>query len=264
MKILFFGDVVGKIGRQAIVKILPELKKKYQPDVILANAENLAHGKGITAKTLFEMKAAGIDAFTSGNHVWKKADVTEASVESDVLLATPLNDPRTDQLHGLVKVPVNSQNLLIVNLLGRVFMNELDLACPFTTIDQVLLGRPDTAGPVLVDIHAEATSEKMALGWYMDGRVGAVLGTHTHIPTADYKILPKGTAYVTDVGMVGPVNSVLGVTKELVIEKFLTDGPIVFKIPETGEVEINAIYLELDDQTNLATGLEKVRQYVTI
>jgi metallophosphoesterase (TIGR00282 family) len=265
MKILFFGDIVGKIGREAIKKILPVLKKKYRPDVILANVENLAHGKGITAKTLKEMELVGINCFTSGNHVWKKEDVIKVIKESGACLITPTNDPRTPQGNGYKLLEVGETQLFVVNLLGRVFIEEKDLRCPFKAIDKILAEQNlSVINGILVDIHAEATSEKIALGWYLDGRVSAVLGTHTHIPTSDYKILPQGTAYVTDIGMVGSVDSVLGVKKELIIEKFLTDSPIIFEIPEEGEVEVNAIYLEINDKTKLTEKIEKINKIVAI
>ncbi len=265
MKILFFGDIVGKIGREALAKALPALKEKYQPDVTIANVENLAHGKGVTAKTLKEMKELGLTCLTSGNHVWKKADVAAAALASEVCLLTPANDPRTLPTQGHVKLAVGSNNLIVVNLLGRVFIDESgSLRDPFKEIDQILASYDDQKCPVILDFHAEATSEKVALGWYLDGRVSAVLGTHTHVPTADYKILPQGTAYVTDVGMVGPIDSVLGVKKELIIEKFLTDGPIVFDLPETGEVEVNAVYLEINETTGLAEKVEKICQTIVI
>jgi len=265
MKILFFGDIVGKIGRKAMAKALPELKEKYQPDVVIANVENLAHGKGVTAKTLTEVKEAGVDLLTSGNHVWKKEDVAKAICESGTCLVTPTNDPRTPKGQGYKVLKIGELKLFVVNLLGRVFINEEDLRCPFKEIDQIL-GEQNTKdfNAIIVDLHAEATSEKIAMGWYLDGKISAVLGTHTHVPTADYKILPQGTGYVTDVGMVGPVESVLGVKKDIIIEKFLTDSAIVFKIPEAGEVEINAIYLEIDDKTKFATKIEKVYTIITI
>ena len=264
MKILFIGDIVGKIGRQAIALALPDLRKKYQPDVVVANVENLAHGKGITSKTLMEMQEAGIEIMTSGNHVWKKQDVTEAMNECHVNLITPANDPRTLDNHDMINIKIGSNNLSVINLLGRVFMEEEGLRCPFQEIDKILEDKIDNQDIILVDIHAEATSEKKALGWYLDGKVSAVLGTHTHIPTADAQILPQGTAYITDVGMVGPVDSVLGVKKELIIEKFFTDGPIVFKIPEEGMVEINAVLLEIDDQTKKAKSIERISQIIEI
>jgi 2',3'-cyclic-nucleotide 2'-phosphodiesterase len=265
MKIIFFGDIVGKIGRQSLALIMPQIKEEYQPDVILANVENLAHGKGITAKTLAEIRALGIDCFTSGNHIWKKENVLDAADASKSVLITPANDPRTPEGQGYYLFKVGSKSLLVVNLLGRVFIDEQNLSCPFKTMEKILDSPlAKKASVVFLDFHAEATSEKIALGWYLDGRVGAVLGTHTHVPTSDFKILPKGTAYVTDVGMVGPVDSVLGVEKEIIIEKFLTDSPIVFDIPENGEVEVNAVYLELDDQTGLAKKIEKIIKKVIV
>lgn len=269
IKILFFGDVVGKIGRRALRQVLPDLKAKYRPDVVLVNVENLAHGKGVTAKTLKEMAELKIDCFTSGNHVWKKEEVAVAAKESGALLLTPANDPRTPKSQSFAALTVGSKKLFVINLLGRVFMDKQDsdsaqeLRCPFKEADKILK-EINGQGPILIDFHAEATSEKVALGWYLDGRAAAVLGTHTHIPTADLKILPQGTAQVTDVGMVGPVDSVLGVKKELIIKKFLTDGPIVFNIPETGEVEINGVYLEIDEKTNLTTKVEKIYQKTVV
>lgn len=265
MKILFFGDIVGKIGRSAIKEVLPQLKKKYQSDIVLANVENLAHGKGITTKTLTEMKEAGIDCFTSGNHVWKKEEARKAAEESGTCLITPTNDPRTLKGDGYKLLKIGEHKLFVINLIGKVFIKEEGLSCPFKEIDRIL-GEQNLseAGGILVDFHAEATSEKVAMGWYLDSRVSAVLGTHTHIPTSDYKILPQGSGYVTDIGMVGPVDSVLGVKKELIIEKFLTDSPIIFKIPEEGEVEINAIYLEIDEKTHLTTKIEKIYHKVLI
>ena len=268
MKVLFFGDVVGKIGRRALAQILPALKDKYQPDAVVVNVENLAHGKGVTAKTLQEMAALKIDCFTSGNHVWKKEEVAVAAKESNALLLTPANDPRTPKSQGFAALTVGSKKLFVINLLGRVFMDQQDadpaneLRCPFKEADKIL--EEVNGGAVLIDFHAEATSEKIALGWYLDGRAAAVLGTHTHVPTADLKILPQGTAHVSDVGMIGPVDSVLGVKKELIIEKFLTDGPIVFNIPESGEVEVNGVYLEIDEKTNLAVRAEKIHEITVV
>ncbi len=264
MKILFFGDIVGKIGRQAIKQILPELRAKYRPDVLIANVENLAHGKGVTAKTLTEIKDLGFNCLTSGNHVWKKEEVASAISQSGAPLITPANDPRTEARQKFCRLQVGSSSLVVLNLLGRVFIDEPNLSCPFKEADRILREEVLSGETVIVDFHAEATSEKIALGWYLDGRVGALLGTHTHIPTADLKILPKGTAYLTDVGMVGPIDSVLGVKKELIIEKFLTEGPIVFNLPEQGQVEVNAVYLEINDQSQRAVVIEKIQQLVLV
>ena len=265
MKVIFFGDIVGKIGRQAIAKILPEIRQEYQPDIIIANVENLAHGKGITSKTLKEMKDLGIDCFTSGNHIWKKEEAIEAAKNTQSILVTPANDPRTKTGEGYQLIKLGTNKLFVINLLGRVFIDESDLRCPFKEMDKILkLPEIKEADGIFLDLHAEATSEKIAMGWYLDGRVAAVVGTHTHVPTSDSKILPQGTAYVTDVGMVGPIDSVLGVKKEIIIEKFLTDSPIVFDIPETGEVEINAVYLEINQQNKLAQKIEKIYKTIAV
>ncbi|MBU1037263.1 TIGR00282 family metallophosphoesterase [Patescibacteria group bacterium] len=265
MKILFFGDVVGKISRLALARILPQLKKEYPADIVLANVENLAHGKGVTAKTLKELKDIGINGFTSGNHVWKKEKALEAAEQSNTILITPANDPRTPKGSGYKMVEIGSNKLFVINLLGRVFIKEEDLNCPFKEVERILASDlSQKASAILVDIHAEATSEKMAMGWFLDGRVSAIIGTHTHIPTADYRLLPQGSAYVTDVGMVGPVDSVLGVNKETIIKKFLTEAPIIFDIPQQGEVEVNAVYLEVDEKSKLATKIEKINKRVII
>ena len=255
---------MGKLGRKALAQVLPSLREKYQPDVVLANVENLAHGKGVTASTLAEIKNLGIDGFTSGNHVWKKEDVSEAARSTAAALITPFNDPRTVPEQKFLRLSVAGYELVVVNLLGRTFMNQPEVSCPFKAMDDFLSEHHDFKGPVILDFHAEATSEKVALGWYLDGRVSAVLGTHTHVPTADFKILPHGTAYVTDLGMVGSADSVLGVKKELIIEKFLTDGPIVFKYNEEGDAEINAVYLEIDEVTNKAVKIDKINQRVGV
>lgn len=265
IKILFFGDIVGKIGRQAIAKTLPYLKNKYQPDLVMANVENLAHGKGITEKTLTEINESGIDFFTSGNHIWKREDIKHILNDQKFSLITPLNDPRTQAGQGEKIIEVNHCKLLMVNLLGRVFMKEENLLCPFKTIDQVLEKyKNEEINGVIIDFHAEATSEKQAMGWYLDSRVSAILGTHTHIATIDAKILPQGTAYVTDVGMVGPTDSVLGIDKDKVIKKFLTDDKIIFEIPEEGVVGIDAIYLEINPENKKCVKIERVYKEVTV
>lgn len=265
IKILFFGDIVGKIGRRALAKSLPYLKDKYQPDIITANVENLAHGKGITEKTLTEISESGIDFFTSGNHIWKRDEIKEILDGEKFPLITPLNDPRTNPGQGEKIIEVSQKRLLMVNLLGRVFMKEENLVCPFTAMDELLAKykNEDLAG-IIVDFHAEATSEKKALGWYLDGRVSALIGTHTHVATVDAQLLPQGTGYITDVGMVGPIDSVLGINKEKVIKKFLTDDKIIFEIPEEGRVGIDAIYLEINPKNRKTIKIKKVYEEVTV
>jgi 2',3'-cyclic-nucleotide 2'-phosphodiesterase len=265
IKILFFGDIVGKIGRRALAKSLPYLKDKYQPDLVIANVENLAHGKGITEKTLIEISDIGVEFFTSGNHIWKREDAQEILSKNKFPLITPLNDPRTINGQGERIVEVAQGKILVVNLLGQVFMKEENLISPFKAMDELLkkYEKEDLLAS-LVDFHAEATSEKRALGFYLDGRVSAVLGTHTHVATADAQILPQGTGYLTDVGMVGPKQSVLGRCTDKIIEKFLTDGKIPFEIPEEGAVVIDAVYLEINPENKKTVKIERFSEEVTV
>ncbi|MFA6255420.1 MAG: TIGR00282 family metallophosphoesterase [Patescibacteria group bacterium] len=264
MKILFFGDVIGKIGRKAIREALPEMKKEYEPDLVIANVENLAHGTGVTSKTLQELIEAGADVFTSGNHIFKKPEALDLLQAKDSVLLRPANYLPTMPGAGYKIVTVGSRSLLVVNLLGRVFMKE-EFDCPFLEIDKILteVGQKDLAG-IIVDFHGEATSEKNALGWYLDGRVSAVLGTHTHVPTADERILPQGTAYITDVGMVGATDSVIGDKKEPIIESFLTGKSHVIEIPEEGEVDVDAVLLEIDPKTRKATKFRRVDRKIKV
>jgi len=263
MIILFFGDLVGRLGRVGLAKVLPELKNEIKPDLIVANIDNLAHGKGLTAKTMREMVALGIDCFTSGNHTWKKEEPLIAARDSAANLVLPANDLRvkTSERYKILTTS-EGEKVALVNLLGRVNMGDQTVTCPFKEADKLLEEIQDV--PVIVDFHAETTSEKVALGWYLAGRAAAVLGTHTHIQTADERILPGGTAYITDVGMVGPGDSVLGVNKDTIIKKFLTDGPIIFDLPESGPVEINGVVIDLDATTGKATAIARIRRNVII
>jgi len=264
MRILFFGDIIGKIGRQAIKKTLPKLKKEYQPDIIIANAENLAHGIGVTKKILDEMVEAGIDFFTSGNHVFKKPEAEELLTAKDSVLLRPANYLSPMPGEGFKVIEVGSKSILVINLLGRVFMKE-DFACPFKKIDEILaqVDQKNLAG-IIIDFHAEATSEKVAFGHYVDGRVTAVLGTHTHVPTADLKILPQGTAYISDVGMVGASDSVIGDKKEPIIDSFLTETNPKIEIPEEGEVEVDAVFLEISPKTKKVKNFERLDRKIKV
>jgi len=264
MKILFFGDVVGKPGRKALAAMLPQLKQDLPPDCVLANAENLAHGLGITEKTLNECREAGVDFFTSGNHVWEKADVNNLFADPATPLIRPENYPSEKPGAGHKLVSIGKESLLVVNLNGQVFIEE-KFTSPFTAIDSVLkLYHDNPPGGIIVDFHAEATSEKVALGWYVDGRVSAVLGTHTHIPTADEKILPHGTAYISDVGMVGLKESVIGVDKEIVINNFLGTKTSAHDIPEHGPCILNAVFIEIDPVSRQAKSLNRIYREVTV
>lgn len=247
MKILFFGDVMGSIGRKALQKKLPTLKKKYQADFIIINAENLAHGKGVTTKILKQMQETGVNFFTSGNHIYSKGNTKEIFNSEKSNLIAPANDPRTPKEFGYKLIKFGKNSLIVLNLLGKTFIDEQNIECPFKTLDKLLREtKKYQADYIILDFHAEASSEKVAMGHYADGRVSAVVGTHTHIQTNDARTLPKGTLYITDIGMVGAQESVIGIEKEIIIDKFLNDSKIIFDIPLKGEVRINAILLELN------------------
>jgi 2',3'-cyclic-nucleotide 2'-phosphodiesterase len=257
LKILFFGDVIGKIGRKALIKALPEIKKKFKPDLTVANAENLAHGIGVTPKTLKEVMDAGVDFFTSGNHVFQKPEVVKIFEWEFSPLIRPANYLSPKPGEGEKVLIVGEFSVLMINLMGRVFIEE-EFSCPFKRADDIL-NSYDTSSfsAVIVDFHAEATSEKSALAHFLDGRVSAVIGTHTHVPTADEKILEKGTAFISDVGMVGLKDSVIGDKKEPIIQSFVNGDPIKIEIPETGEVSINAVFLRINPETRKAESIKR-------
>lgn len=259
--IIFFGDVVGSLGRQALNKMATVWKTKYQADVLIANIENLAHGKGVTDKTLKEVQNTGIQIFTGGNHIWSKSDLHELADTTDFKIAAPANDSRTPQKYLYQTIDLVGQKLTVINLVGRTFIEDETLSNPFLAIDK-LLEKIAKDSLVVVDMHAEATSEKMAMGFYLDGRVSAILGTHTHVPTADAQILAKGTGYITDIGMVGPYPSVLGIKQDIIIQKFLTDDKIRHELPDSGQIEVNAVLLEIDNRTKKTTRLELLREII--
>jgi 2',3'-cyclic-nucleotide 2'-phosphodiesterase len=264
IKILFLGDIFAKIGREAVMKLMPELKKEYEPDLVIANAENLSHAKGVTEKTIKEMQDAGIDYFTSGNHVWDKNDVYQIMNKKDCPLIRPANYPEGTAGKGEVIVNIGSKSILLLNLMGRVFIRE-DFEDPFSWADKILAKfKSQNLAAIIVDFHAEATSEKRALGFYLDGRVSAVLGTHTHVQTADEQILPQGTAYITDVGMVGARDSVIGLDKKIIIKNYLTQINEPGEIPETGWAVLNGVYLEIDPKTQKASKIQRVWKEVAI
>ncbi len=264
IKILFFGDIVGKPGRKALAAALLGMKKELQPDLVIANAENIAHGVGITSKTLEECRLAGVDFFTSGNHAFKKPDVLNVFANPEAALIRPANFIDQDSGVGFRTITIGKMSLLMVNLNGQVFIEE-KFSSPFSAIDKILAQYQDAqlAG-IFVDLHAEATSEKVAFGWYVDGRVSAVVGTHTHVPTADEAILPKGTAYITDVGMVGLKESVIGVDKEIILNNFTNTETTAHDIPEHGSCVLNAVMVTIDPSTRHATNIKRIRKEVTI
>ncbi|MGI8827545.1 MAG: TIGR00282 family metallophosphoesterase [Chloroflexota bacterium] len=257
MRILFIGDIVGKPGRKAVRRLLPRLRETYQPDVVLANGENMAGGAGITRDTAREMFDLGIALLTTGNHVWDQREALEYLAE-DVPIVRPINYPPGAPGLGVREVAVGAVNLVVVNVQGRVFMRPLD--DPFRAMDTALTELKGKSH-VLVDLHAEATGEKQALGFYLDGRVSAIVGTHTHVPTADARVLPKGTAYITDVGMVGPRESVIGVEPAAVIQRHLTQMYHRFEVG-SGPVLFCAVLIDLNDETGRALGIHPIQEIV--
>ncbi len=254
MKIMLTGDVVGRPGRRAFQKYTPKLRQERQIDVVVVNGENSAGGKGITRKSLDELYHGGADIVTSGNHVWDKKDVLEF-IDREPFLVRPANYPEGAPGKGSCIYPFRSKNIGVMNLSGRTFMPVLD--CPFQKAEELLRELTPVCDVLILDFHAEATSEKMAMGWYLDGRVNCIVGTHTHIQTADERILPGGTAYITDLGMVGSWNSVLGVCTDIVIDKFTKALPVRFDLANGPNV-YSAVILEIDDMSNKTTAIERV------
>lgn len=262
LKILFFGDVVGRAGRTGLVQKLPDYKAQYKPDIVVANVENLAHGYGITEKTLNELKDAGCDFFTSGNHIWKKKEGFQLLAEEDTHVLRPQNYPRKNPGVGYKVVPAGEYKILIINLMGRVFMKE-NLDCPFLLLDEILeKTATENMNAIFIDFHAEVTSEKKAFAAYADGRVSAVVGTHTHVPTADACISDVGTASITDVGMCGPKNSVIGHKTAQIIERFITQIPTNHEVEEEGPTLINGVFLTVQPETRRALSIEPIHDEV--
>lgn len=252
IKILFIGDIVGKPGRKAVADFLKTERENF--DFIFANGENLAGGSGITFEKYEEMLNLGIDYFTSGNHIWAKAEIIPYLKEKSVKILRPAN--YGDDAPGLsvVEIEKNGVKIVLANLLGRVFINQL-VEDPFETADNIMADYKNST--VIFDFHAEATSEKIALAHYLDGRALAVFGSHTHVQTADESILPKGTAFISDMGMCGPENSVLGVEKDIIIKQFLTGLPQSYKVA-SGEAIFNAVALEVDLKKKVVLNIERV------
>ncbi|MGE5392793.1 MAG: YmdB family metallophosphoesterase [Candidatus Saccharibacteria bacterium] len=270
LKIVFFGDVCGEPGRKVIKKYLPEIAAAEKPDLVLGNIENLAHGKGVTVKTVEEMMRAGIQAFTSGNHVFSKKDLSNAVFDKyPDRIVRPANFPAGYQGKSAIVVPTGKGDVLVGNFMGAVFMEKQfhdPFQSPFAEIDDWLKKyEPKKYSASLIDLHAEATSEKVAFGYYLDGKISALLGTHTHIPTADAKVLPGGTGYITDVGMCGAAGSVLGVKKELSLERFTSGGWVPFDIPEeVSKGELSYVIINVDETTGQTADIRGVHRIVEI
>jgi 2',3'-cyclic-nucleotide 2'-phosphodiesterase len=253
MKLLFIGDVVGGVGRRALAGLLPELRDRHEPDFVVVNGENSAGGLGITPPIADEWLRDGVDAITLGNHTWKHREVYEY-LDRESRIVRPANYPKGNPGHGHTVVEANGYRLGVVNLSGTAFMDAV--RSPFAEADAILADLRDRCSHVLVDFHAEATSEKVAMGWHLDGRVTACLGTHTHVPTADARVLPGGTAYITDVGMTGPRGGVIGVKREQAVRRFLTLMPVRFETSDD-DPWINAVLIEADDEGR-ATAIEQL------
>jgi len=255
LKLLFVGDVIGKPGRRVLRALLPRLVDRHQADYVVVNVENSAGGFGVTPEVLGEIEDLPIDCFTSGNHIWDKKEGVDL-LDRDPRLLRPANYPEGNPGHGLyVGETPSGIKVATINLEGRVFMSNLD--SPFLVADRLLAGLDPGIKVILIDFHAEATSEKQALGFYLDGRVSAVLGTHTHVPTADERVLPGGTALQTDVGMTGPYESVIGMRTDKVMKRFLLQTSTHFEVAKR-DVRLAAAVVDVDETTGRARGIERL------
>jgi metallophosphoesterase (TIGR00282 family) len=255
MNVLMVGDIFGDSGRAALAKLLPRLRQQHAIDVAVVNIENAAGGFGVTpqiARTVLE--GGGVDVLTSGNHIWDKKEIIPY-IGKENLLLRPANFPAGTPGVGHITIKAGPHRVGVLNLMGRIFMNPID--CPFRKADELVAELRRETPIVLVDMHSEATSEVMALGWYLDGRVSAVVGTHRHVQTADERVLPGGTAYITDLGMTGPVDSVIGVDKDIIIQRFLTQMPIRFE-PAKGPAALRGVVIAVDPDTGRATSIQRL------
>jgi metallophosphoesterase (TIGR00282 family) len=256
LNVLLIGDIVGKLGRRTVSSVVPPLREERSIDVVIANGENTAGGRGLTPGTAEELFRAGIDIITSGNHIWENRDVYQILDDESVPLIRPLNYPDGTPGRGIIK----RDGLGVINAMGRTFMG-VSIDDPFRALDAALEEVRDCRVTIL-DFHAEATSEKIAMAYYLDGRIGAVVGTHTHVPTSDTRILPNGTGYVTDLGMCGALHSVLGMETERVIERFLTQMPNRFDPVDSGPAVFNSVLISFDEDSGRATAIERIDSVV--
>ncbi|MDI6785943.1 MAG: TIGR00282 family metallophosphoesterase [bacterium] len=259
MKVLFIGDIVGKAGRHIISIYLPRLKEEHNFDFIIANAENSAGGFGLTPKIANQLFSLGIDLLTTGNHVFSKKEIFQI-LDEDINILRPINYPIGVPGKGSLVLNSNGLALGVINTSGRVFLSNLD--CPFRVTKNAADALKKYTKNIIVDMHSEATSEKVAIGYYLDGKVSAIIGTHTHIQTADEKILPEGTAYITDVGMTGPSDSVIGVKKDIAIKRFLTQMNIRLEVAKGSGYFCGAI-ITIDHEKGIATHIERLQVYIS-
>lgn len=254
---------MGKPGRKVLTEVLPQWREEYEPDAVIVNVENLAHGKGVTLNTMAEIDQLGIDAYTGGNHIFQKKDLTVEVFEKYPNLIRPANFVGNFPGHGYYRFAKNGQQYLVLNLNARVFMEkqfEGEISNPFFALDKLLVDQSQKGDIIIVDFHSEATSEKVAFGWYADGRATAVLGTHTHVPTADARVLAKGTAYQSDVGMTGPFNSVIGVKIENSLNMFLEKSRFIMDVEDQGPLAINGVLIET--QSSQAVSIKHLHKEV--
>ena len=257
MRILFIGDVVGEPGRRAIKELVHKIAKRERIDFIIANGENTAGGSGITPMIVDELLGYGVDVITSGDHIWKRKEILDRIAE-DSRLIRPANYPQDTPGFGSTIVTSKSGvEVGVINLIGRVFMQAVE--CPFRAVKVEINRIKNKTRIIVVDIHAEATSEKVALGWFLDGMVSAVIGTHTHIQTSDEKVLPNGTAFLTDAGMTGPFDSVIGRKKEQVLNRFITQMPTKFEMAED-DVQLHGAIIDIDEKTGKADSIKRVQE----
>jgi metallophosphoesterase (TIGR00282 family) len=257
VRLFFIGDIIGKPGRQALSVSLHRIVDRFRIDLVIANGENAAGGFGLTEDTAGELFSQGVHVLTSGNHIWDKKDALHL-IECDERILRPANYPPETAGRGWgVYETASGVPVGVINLEGRVFMNNLD--CPFRMADELVGQLRRTTAVILVDFHAEATSEKRALGWYLDGRVSAVVGTHTHVQTADEEILPNGTAYLTDAGMTGSFDSVIGMNREQAVRKFVSQMPVKFDVAKR-DIRINGVVVEVDEETGRAVEIIRVAE----
>ncbi|MDP2173717.1 MAG: TIGR00282 family metallophosphoesterase [Candidatus Cloacimonadaceae bacterium] len=255
MRVLFFGDIFGKSGRKAFLDGIGALKEEFQPDFVIVNGENIADGKGLTEHTLKPLLGAGVDAISGGNHLWDRAESHEY-IRATPRIVKPLNYPDATPGNSYHIINKADKSLGLICLTGQMFMPPSD--SPFAAFDKWYA--QNSLPCVLLDFHAESTAEKRALGWHVDGRISAVVGTHTHIQTADEEILPGGTAYITDVGMTGPHDSVIGIKKSIILEKFTTCVPIRYEVSDRG-LQINAVYIEIDEESGKSLCIKRIRHH---
>jgi metallophosphoesterase (TIGR00282 family) len=257
MRVLFIGDIVGEPGRRAVRELLPKIVKREKIDFVVANGENAAGGSGITPMLADELLGYGIDVITSGDHVWKRKEIVE-KLSQDARVLRPANYPKESPGFGSTVAETRSGAAAgVINLQGRVFMQAIE--CPFRTAKAEVERLKNKTRVVIIDMHAEATSEKIALGWYLDGSVSAIIGTHTHVQTADEKILPKGTAFLSDAGMTGPFDSVIGRNKEQILTRFISQLPVKFEMAE-GDVQLHGAVIDIDEKTGKAESIKRIQE----